>query len=134
MVFPNSGEAVSGQPPLQLFFRVDDEASGFDTRTVEVTIDGKKVPHEFTRDGYFVVRISEDGPVRPLKTGRRVIALKVADNLGNVGTETFILNVDNQLRPVRLPGQAAPQQNPGFPSGAPTSPGGGGRGGGRGGG
>jgi len=122
MAFPNPGDQVSGQPPLQFIFVVTDEASGINPETMRVSIDGVAMKHEFTRDGFLSVRIQTEGDNKPLTDGRKVIEVVATDWLGNVKTQQFSVTVDNTL----------PKSNP-RPTNPPGGPGGpGGRGGGNG--
>lgn len=151
LAFPSPGESVNGQTPLALYFAIEDLSSGFDPDAIKFYVDGKlleksKVPSdvpiegsisgaaEVTREGFYVLRVSENGPLKPLKDGRHTFTVKTRDWMGNEGSEDFILNIDNQLPPLRFPGQGnlggpgqpQPGQNPG---GAGGGFGGGGRGG-----
>jgi hypothetical protein len=136
LLFPNPGEAVSGRPPLPLFFKVTDDGVGYDPATVTITIDGVKIAHERTREGYYFMAVSEHGPLLPLKDGRRSIVVTATDYLGNTAKEEFSLVIDNQLPPITLPGSTAPAGpvpggNPGGGGGGSGAGGGGrGRGGG----
>lgn len=125
MNWPNPGDLVSGQPPLELIFKIDDEASGINTSTLKILIDGQEMEHEFGRDGIALVRISSLGKNKPLNNGRKVITVAVSDWLGNQTRAEFTLVIDNTLRPLQRP--------TGNPTGGPGGlggPGGGGRGGG----
>jgi outer membrane protein assembly factor BamB len=103
LLFPNPGEQVSGQPPLQLVFRITDEASGLRLDSVKVEIDGKAMAHEVTREGICVVRITAAGANRPLTDGRKAIVVTATDWLGNTTSQSFALTIDNTLRPIALP-------------------------------
>lgn len=126
MNWPNPGDLVSGQPPLELIFKIDDEASGINTSTLKILIDGQEMEHEFGRDGIALVRISSLGKNKPLNNGRKVITVAVSDWLGNQTRAEFTLVIDNTLRPLQRP--------TGNPTGGPGGLGGPGGGGGRGGG
>lgn len=130
LVFPNPGEAVSGQPPLTLFFTIDDESSGLDPDTVEFFVDGHLVPksvdtghYDRTKEGYYLLRVTTQGPVLPLGDGRHVFTVKASDYMGNRGSEDFILIVDNQLAPMVVPGEAAPAPAPVGGGESPMGPG-----------
>lgn len=126
MTWPSPGDLVSGQPPLELIFKIDDEASGINTSTLKILIDGQEMEHEFGRDGVAVVRISSLGKNKPLTNGRKVITVAVSDWLGNQVRTEFTLVIDNTLRPLQRPAN----NNTGGGIGGP----GGGKGGGLGGG
>ena len=140
-LWPAQGDVVSGQPPLELIFRLQDEAAGVNETTVRVAIDDKPASFNYTRDG--LVRISFSNlagaqattkPVRGassdepksnpvLQDGRHSVTVTVADWLGNVSKTTYSVVIDNALPPSKLPGADT--------TGAPGGPGGGrgGRGG-----
>lgn len=103
MVFPNPGDAVNGQPPLQLFFKIADEASGLNTKTLKVTINGQEYESRLTNDGYVIVKFS-GGKNQPLMDGRKEIKVSVSDWLGNAANQSFFLTIDNALSPIKLPG------------------------------
>jgi hypothetical protein len=123
MVFPNPGESVSGQPPLTLFFTIDDEVSGLDPDSVQFFVDGQLVPkqsdlfpgqYDRTKDGYYLLRVAEQGPIKPLHDGRHLFTVKASDYMGNKGSEDFILIIDNQLPPMQAPGETV-KTTPGAP-------------------
>ncbi|MDX2065367.1 MAG: PQQ-binding-like beta-propeller repeat protein [Fimbriimonadaceae bacterium] len=105
MQFPNPGDQVSGQPPLFLAFKIEDEASGYRENSLKIEADGKNLEYTIQRDGLIIVRFSAAGPNRPLPNGRRVITVTVSDWMGNVQKMPFALTIDNALPPVVLPGQ-----------------------------
>lgn len=120
MNWPSPGDLVSGQPPLELIFKIDDEASGINTSTLKILIDGQEMEHEFGRDGIASVRISSLGKNKPLNNGRKVITVVVSDWLGNQTRAEFALVIDNTLRPLQRP-----SNNPPGGLGGPGGPGGG---------
>lgn len=107
MVFPNSGDQVSGQPPLQLYFRVADESTGIDSAAIKVSIDGTKFNHEYTRDGWIIVKFGQTAKNPFLQDGRKNITVESADWLGNRTVETYSLTIDNGLVPIKLPGSTS---------------------------
>lgn len=131
MLFPHPGEQVSGQPPLLFAFRLKDEASGIDLKTVKVDVDGEALDSTFNKDGLLLVRFSLTGKNKPLSDGRKVITVTAADWIGNVRAQKFSLTIDNTLKPVNLPGSDDSNNGPGGPGGPGGPPG---RGGGKGGG
>lgn len=124
LLFPTPGTQVSGQPPLTLVFKIEDEASGYNLSTLDITLDGKRLEYTVARDANIVIQFTQTGPNRPLNDGRREIVVKIKDWLGNAAEQRFGLRIDNTLRPLQLPGTVDPN-NP-----AGGRPGGGGRGGG----
>ncbi|CAN5520368.1 hypothetical protein BH11ARM2_BH11ARM2_23550 [soil metagenome] len=130
MRFPNSGDQVSGQPPLLLVFTIDDEASGIDPATLKVTIDGAEVKHTIEKDGRIFVRFGGSSTNTPLANGRRKIVVDVKDWMGNEKIATYALTIDNALPPVTLPGATNPNNQNGGPGGKGGNGGGGGGAGG----
>lgn len=126
-VWPALGEQVSGQAPLEIIFRIRDEVSGVDPDSISVTLDGKKIPAKLEPTGYVIMKVSESGDIRPLRDGRRTLVVTAGDWMGNLGSKTFLLSIDNTLPPLVRKGSG---ENTG--GGGPG--GGGGGGGGRGGG
>jgi hypothetical protein len=129
LLFPNSGDQVSGQPPLVLVFKVEDEASGVKLPTLTIEIDGQKQVYKREKDGNYTVRFSQSGDNPLLSDGRKVITVTVSDWMMNERKATFALTIDNSLRPVILPGTAGPNGLPGG-GGKGGGPGFGGGGGG----
>jgi outer membrane protein assembly factor BamB len=123
MLFPNPGDQGASQPSMELIFRIEDEASGIDDKTLKIEVDGKTLEHEFGRDGIAVVRISSAGKNRPLTDGRKTFTVTVSDWMGNTSTTSYTLVIDNALRPLMRP--AAGTQTGGFPGGGPGGFGGG---------
>jgi outer membrane protein assembly factor BamB len=125
MQFPFPGDQVSGLPPLLLYFKIGDEGSGINEKTLEIKIDGR--PFEFTYkiDGFATVYFSSEGKNRLLADGRHDITVDVSDWLGNVAHESFALTIDNSLPALVLPGTPKTTTGPGGKGG----PGGGGGGG-----
>ncbi len=128
LVFPNPGDQVSPKPPLQLWIKIEDDASGVDISSIKIEIDGVKMDAKMERDGTAVVRFSESGKNRLLSDGRKDIVVTVSDYLGNVRMQKFALTIDNTLAPVKLPGTTAPNGGFGGPPGGAGKGGGGGNG------
>lgn len=101
--FPRGGILVSGRPPQQFHFSVEDEASGINLSTINVTIDGAQYDYELTREGILVVRLSNTGKNKPLGDGRHTIKISMVDWMGNEASYTASIRVDNSLR-VEPPG------------------------------
>jgi hypothetical protein len=129
MLFPNPGDQVAGVPPLLLYFKIRDEGSGVNEKTIQVKIDDKPYEFKYERSGNVTVQFSSSGKNRLLNDGRHLITVDATDWLGNMAHVTFSLTIDNTLPAIKLPGQ--PTTNPG--PGGPGGPGGGGKGGGGGG-
>lgn len=136
LVWPNRGEDVAGLPPLELIFKVDDEASGLKLPSLKLDIDGAEYETTYSKEGYLIAKISSSGKNKPLQNGRRTITVEASDWMGNVAKKSFTLNVDNTLRPLSRPTSSDTTNPGGGPGGRPGGgPGGfGGRGGGFGGG
>jgi len=133
MLFPNPGEQVSGQPPLFLLFKIEDEASGINKSTLKITQDGQDLEYSFTKEGLVLVRFSLTGTNHSLADGRRTFTVTVSDWLGNESKNDFALIVDNTLPAIKVPG-AEDKNNGGFGGKGGGGKGGGGLGGGLGGG
>jgi outer membrane protein assembly factor BamB len=128
--FPNPGDPVSGQPPLFLLLKMEDEASGIIASSLTVEVDGKPLLFTTERDGSIVIRFSSSQGNKPLTDGRKQFIITVSDWMGNVTKQQFFLTIDNTLAPIVIPSSSA---NPaGGPAGG-GSKGGGGIGGGGGG-
>lgn len=134
MVWPNPGDDVSGQPPLELVFKIDDPVTGINESSLKITINDKPVNFKFGRDGFALVGFSEADPKsvmeefrykanKPLSDGIKVITVEVADYAGNVTKTSYRLHIDNVLPP--LSRDQTNQNNRGLGGG----PGGGGMGG-----
>ena len=139
-LWPVQGDVVSGQPPLELVFRLQDEAAGINETTVKVSIDDKPAAFNYTRDGLVRVAFSNladaqtsttpakgasdtDPKTNPtLQDGRHSVTVTVSDWLGNVSKTTYSIVIDNALPPSKLPGSDT--------TGVPGGPGGKGGGGG----
>jgi hypothetical protein len=102
MLFPNPGDQVSGQPPLYLHFKIEDEASGLNEPTLKILVDGKPLDYERLRDGSYVVRFSTSGANRILNDGRHVFTVLGNDWMGNEGKQEFTLTIDNSIPPIKL--------------------------------
>lgn len=103
MAWPTPGEDVNGQPPLELIFKVEDEASGLKLDTIKLAIDGTDYDTQFTKEGFLVAKISSSGKNKGLANGRHSMVVTAQDWLGNEAKKTFTLNVDNTLRPLVRP-------------------------------
>jgi outer membrane protein assembly factor BamB len=113
MTWPAPGDMVNGQT-LEIIFKIDDEATGVNAKTLKIDINGVDMKYTFGRDGYAVIRISQLSENRSLSPGRANITVRVADWLGNATTATFGLTIDNTLKPVTRPSSAdAPGNNKG---------------------
>ncbi len=97
LAWPNAGEQISGQPPLEFLFLVEDAASGVNPASVKVTINGEAYTSKYTRDGHLVVKISASGANRPISDGRAMVVVTATDWMGNTANESFNLSIDNTL-------------------------------------
>lgn len=126
MYWPNSGDQVSGRPPMEIVMRATDDGSGVDYDAITVKINGKQYLHEIDKEDYIRVRIStviKDNP--PLSDGRAVIEVYTKDWLGNVKTSSFVLTIDNLLPPLGPAPSIDPRQNQGGKGGKGGGAGGG---------
>jgi len=112
MVWPNPGDDVSGQPPLELIFKVEDLVTGINESTIKILINDKPVNFKFGRDGFALVGFSEADAKqimddfkytanKPLSDGIKVITIEAADYAGNVSKSTYRLHIDNVLPPLK---------------------------------
>lgn len=122
MSWPSAGEQISGQPPLEMVFLIEDAASGVNPGTVSATINGENYSGTYTRDGYLTVKISAVGTNKPLMDGRAEVKIMATDWMGNKAAISFNLSIDNTL-----PASGAPPDNSASKN---TGKGGGGKGGG----
>lgn len=116
MLWPNEGDQISGQAPLQMVFHIEDLGSGINHDTVSMTVNGQPQNIDLDKDGYIRYSITTGGANRPLRNGRTTIVITASDWLGNTMTKTYALTVDNTLPAL---------------GGPPTTTGGGNTGGGR---
>ncbi len=115
MVWPMPGDVLSGQPPLEFVFKIDDEATGVNAKTLKITVGGQEMDHEFGRDGYAIVRVSVLGKNKPLFDGRKPVVVTVSDWIGNRTVAEYSVTVDNTLRPVPRPTSTTPAGGAGAP-------------------
>ena len=152
-LWPNPGDVVSGRSPLELIFRLSDEAAGVNEKTIKVEIDGEEAGFTYTRDGYVRVAFTSVPPTTPFKPGapvgaflpgevpkpnlqlqdgRHAVVVTATDWMGNVAKMTYSVVIDNALPPLPLPGGDKTGQNgPGGSGGQGGSGRGGGSGDGR---
>ncbi len=131
MAWPNMGDQISGQAPLELIFKLEDWGVGVDPNSIKVTINGQAYIPEKMQDEYLSVKVTARTTNKPLSDGRANIVLHVADWLGNVVDKKFALTVDNTLAPLGSP--KPPKDNNkqgGFPGAGGKGGGGGAAGGG----
>lgn len=117
MTWPRPGDQVSSLE-LDLFFQIDDEASGINTSTLKVEVDGKALDYKFGRDGVLSLRFSPASKNGTLTDGRKTFIITVSDWMGNVSTQQIALTIDNALprtRPTAPPNQGG--GGPGFGGG-----------------
>jgi outer membrane protein assembly factor BamB len=129
MLWPNPGDQVSGQPPMEILVRILDRASGVNPEAISVKIDGNDYFATYKRDGYLSIKVSAGGKNQPIGDGRKEIVVSAADWLGNKGSRTFAITVDNTLPPLGSPRSKVTGAGDG--DGGPSA---GGKGGGKGGG
>ncbi|MEA2553187.1 MAG: hypothetical protein QOJ65_1363 [Fimbriimonadaceae bacterium] len=127
MLWPNPGAQTPGNPPLDIVFKVNDEATGVNISTLKIDVDGTPLKYTIGRDGVAVVHITYDGDNKPLADGRRVFNITVTDWIGNVAKKSYGLAIDNSLPPLGTPANL--QQGKGGRKGGKTGGFGGGGGG-----
>lgn len=104
MSWPTPGDVVSGQPPLEFIFKIEDDASGINVSTLKIDVNGTALDYTFGRDGLAWIRFSTLSKNKPLFDGRKTITVTVSDWMGNTTKATFALTIDNTLRPLVRPG------------------------------
>lgn len=110
MSWPRPGDQVNGES-LEVLFKIEDEASGINDKSLQITVDGTPLDVTFGRDGVASARFSMASKNRPLTNGRKVFTVTVSDWLGNVATKDFVLTIDNSLPKTVRP--ASPNNNGG---------------------
>lgn len=124
MAWPNAGDQMSGRPPFDLIFRLEDIASGVNPESIQVTFDGQELVGELNPEGFYIIRVNDAtvnrkilSAARQVGDGRKVIVVTVADWLGNVTTQRFAVTIDNSLPPLGGPRPRDPQGGLGGPPG-----------------
>lgn len=97
LLWPNAGDQISGQAPLQMVFQLKDLGSGINPDTVSFSINGQPMTVNFDRDGYLWFTVSSTGPNRPLRNGRATLVVSATDWMGNTMTANYALTIDNTL-------------------------------------
>ncbi len=123
MLWPTPGDQGASQPAMEAFFKIEDEASGVNDKTLKIDVDGTPLEFTYGRDGVAFLRISSGGKNKALTDGRHVFTVTVEDWLGNVAKTSYTVLIDNALRPLLRPQQ---ENQPGGPGGGLGGPGGGG--------
>lgn len=103
MLWPAPGTQTPGTPPLQIIFKVSDEATGINGSTLKIDVDGTPMSVTVTRDGVATAAISYEGANKPLTDGRHNFNVTVSDWMGNVQKKTYSLAIDNSLPPLGAP-------------------------------
>lgn len=103
LLFPRPGAQIPGNPPLDIIFKVNDEATGVNISTLKIDVDGIPLTPIVSRDGVALVHLSIDGPNKALLDGRRVFHIVVSDWMGNETNKTYAVMVDNTLPPLNTP-------------------------------
>jgi len=112
MVWPRQGEEVCGRPPLEIIFKIVDDACGINESGIKIDVDGAPFNFNFGRDGFAICKISTLSDAgrqafdktktnKPLRDGRKTITVTATDYLGNVTKKTFVLFIDNTLPPLQ---------------------------------
>jgi len=108
MLFPNPGEQISNQPPMELLWRITDDATGVNPATIKVEAGGKALDYRYTRDGFLSVEFGGDSknPSPPL--GRLTITVTVSDWMGNPSKSDFSVICDATVsKPLGRPSDRA---------------------------
>ena len=107
MIAPTMGATMSGQPDLDIIFKLEDDGAGIMSRSIRVKMNGADFKTEFVASGgWLYVKIRTpgsraEGANPPLTDGRKSIMVTVTDWMGNVSEKSFFLLIDNLLPVVR---------------------------------
>lgn len=121
MRWPNPGDQMNGES-LDVLFKIQDEASGVDPKSLKITVDGAPLDVTFGNDEIADARFSMASKNQPLTNGRKVFTVVVSDWMGNTAKQDFVLTIDNNLPKTVTP----PKDQTGGGSGRPGRGGGGG--------
>lgn len=121
MRWPNPGDQMNGES-LDVLFKIQDEASGVDPKSLKITVDGAPLDVTFGNDEVADARFSMASKNQPLTNGRKVFTVVVSDWMGNTAKQDFVLTIDNNLPKTVTP----PKDQTGGGSGRPGRGGGGG--------
>ena len=83
-----------------MIFKIDDEATGVNPKTVKVEVEGQSYEVEYGRDGFASVQFSPYRKNKPLADGRKTIKVTASDWFGNLSTSEYGLTIDNALSPL----------------------------------
>lgn len=108
MNWPLPGAQVSSNP-LDMTFKIEDDTTGVNGKTLKISANGTPLEFEFGRDGYAFIRISTAAKNKPLRDGRVVVNVTVSDWMGNTTSADFSLTVDNTLPPLARPSSSGNQ-------------------------
>ncbi len=107
MVAPAMGAVMSGQPDLDIIFKLEDDGAGIMSRSIRVKINNADANYEFVpAGGWLYVKVRTpgsraEGANPPLTDGRKSITVTVTDWMGNVSEKSFYLMIDNLLPVVK---------------------------------
>jgi len=107
MLYPAEGAQLNAQN-LTLVFRISDEASGFQDKTLKITVGGNPVDAELLPDGTAAVYFTELGKNKPLGDGRAEIVVSISDWMGNKTDQHFTILIDNTLPVSAAPANVTP--------------------------
>lgn len=123
LLWPQAGlQLGTVKGPLDIYFKIQDDAIGVNEKTVAITVNGKPVETTYGRDGIATLRFGTNAKNKTLGNGRAVFEVTAVDWLGNKTVSKFSFTIDNDLEAIGRPG--------GRPGNAPGGPGGRGGGGG----
>jgi hypothetical protein len=97
---PARAAAMSGSPPIKMSAALFDLGCGIDQSSIQLTLDGNAVQHQFDAVASTVsYATSEKSVPKTLPDGRHELVLRAKDWRGNALSETWGFIVDNKLRP-----------------------------------
>ncbi|MES1228222.1 MAG: hypothetical protein ABUL72_06085 [Armatimonadota bacterium] len=103
MLFPRPGAQMCGLPPLDIIFKISDETTGVNMKTLKIDVDGTPLEYLVGGDGVAFVHLSVSGKNKGLLDGRRIFTVSVSDWIGNEIKKPFALMIDNSLPPLGAP-------------------------------
>jgi outer membrane protein assembly factor BamB len=125
LVWPNQGAQVGTRKgPLDVFFRISDEATGVAEKSLKITVNEKPIDFTYGRDGFATMRFGQGLKNGILQDGRATFTVTVSDWMGNQTMSSFTLMIDNDLAPIALPGGTRPDAGGGRQGGGGAATGG----------
>lgn len=128
MSWPNPGDNVNPQG-LSTYFKIEDEASGLNTSTLKIDVDGTPLDFTLSREGVAEVHFTNSGKNKTLNDGRHVFTVTATDWMGNQTSQQFAIQADNTVAQAQPPANTNGSGTGGGPAGRGGRGGSGGSGG-----